>query len=124
MAEIKGHGILSLIVDGEMQNISGEFTVNLGLDKREAQEGDAGICGYTMKPQASHIGCEIVADGRFSLKDFLKLYDKDSVLSLKNGKIFKQYGAWCESDGEFSPMTGKLKFKMVSDQEIIEILGA
>lgn len=113
-------GIIEIKVDGVLYAAKGEFTYNLGANKREAVLGADVVHGYKETVQAPRIEGAITDRGDLDVKTILTLKDATSTLSLANGKIVVLKDAWYAGDGDISTEEGEIEMKLegLSAEEI------
>lgn len=103
-------GRIYIKVDGQQYDAKGDFTYNLGADKRDAIVGADGIHGYKETPQIPFI------EGAFTDApdlDLQKLAEGDNLtvtLELVNGKTIVLSNAWFA--GEASVTTGEAEISV------------
>jgi hypothetical protein len=113
-------GIIRLTIDGTQQRAKGNFTYNLGANKREAVIGADGVHGYKETPQAPFIEGAISDSSSLDVASLLDLTDSTVILEVANGKSIVLRDAYYTGDGEVSAEEGeiKVKFEGVSAEEI------
>ncbi len=116
-------GRLELAVDGEIYDAKGDFTYNLGADKREAVVGSDGVHGFKSSPQAPFIEGAITDRGTLDLAKVLRLGDAGgatATLALANGKTIVLREAWYAGDGNVTTAEGEIQLRLegVSAQEV------
>ena len=114
MAQRKG-GIIQFKVGGVMQDAKGEFTYNLGKNKREALMGSDKVHGFKETPQAAFIEGEITDRGTLDLGGLVDMTDVTVTLALANGKIISLPNAWYAGDGTGHTDEGNIAVRFESD---------
>lgn len=93
-------GTIHLKIDGDEQNVIGEFKFGLGKPTREGQVGHNGVHGYKEIPTIPFIEGEIRDSKNMSLDKLSQITDATITLELVNGKIYSFKNAWhCNTDG-------------------------
>ena len=107
-------GRIYVKVDGRQYDAKGDFTYNLGADKREAIIGADGIHGYKETPQVAFI------EGAFTDApelDLQKLAEGDNLtvtLELVNGKTIVLSNAWFAGEGSVTTGEGEISVRFES----------
>ena len=119
MSQRRG-GIIQLQVNGEIEDAKGNFTFNIGRNKREAIVGADTVHGYKETPQVPYIEGEITDRGTLDLGKLVSLVDATVTLELANGKVIALRDAWYAADGEGNSEEGtiKVRFEGKSGEEI------
>ncbi len=99
MAGNKRAGILYFKRNGTILDAKGNFTYNLGRDKREAIVGADRVHGYKEAPQVAFVEGEITDKGDLTVDDILNATDETITLELRNGKTVVFKDAWYAGDG-------------------------
>lgn len=107
-------------IDGVRHDAKGDFTYNLGADKKEAIVGADTVHGYKSMPQAPLIEGAITDRGDLSLTDILELDDATITLELANGKTIVLSSAWYAGDGNVTTEEAEIevRFEGLRAQEI------
>src|SRR5947209_5055852 len=92
-------GIVSFKIDGILYSAKGNFTYNLGQNKRETMIGSDGIHGYKETPQAPFIEGEITDSADLNLKTLVNLSDSTITLETGVGKVIALRNAWFAGEG-------------------------
>ena len=116
-------GRIELSIDGEVYDAKGDFTYNLGADKREGVVGADGVHGFTSAPQVPFVEGMITDRGTLNLDAVLRLGENDDVtatLALSNGKTIVLRSAWYAGDGNVTTAAGEVQFRLegMSAQEV------
>ncbi|WP_297668990.1 phage tail tube protein [uncultured Desulfovibrio sp.] len=107
-------GRIYVKVDGQQYDAKGDFTYNLGADKRDAIVGADGIHGYKETPQIPFI------EGAFTDApdlDLQKLAEGDNLtvtLELVNGKTIVLSNAWFAGEGGVTTGEGEISVRFES----------
>ena len=101
-------GILFAKVDGTQVKAKGNWTYNLGVNKKEMVAGMDGVHGYTEKPQIPFIEGAITDASDFDLAAFMALNDSLITLELANGKVIQLSNAVNASDGNVTTEEGEI----------------
>lgn len=99
MAGNKRAGILYFKRNGTILDAKGNYTYNLGRDKREAIVGADRVHGYKETPQVAFVEGEITDKGDLTVDDILNSQDETITLELRNGKTVVFKDAWYAGDG-------------------------
>lgn len=113
-------GILYFKVDGAQYEAKGNFTYNLGREKREAIVGADGVHGYKAMPQAPHIEGEITDRGDLDVAALMDLDDTTITLELANDKTVLLRNAWYAADGDIGTEEAnvQIRFEGMSAEEV------
>lgn len=104
-------GTIFFKANGVQYDCAGEFTYNIGANKREAIVGPEAVHGYKEMAQVAHIEGEIFDASNLDLRSFMDLVDATITLQLANGKTFVLHEAWNASQGDVTTGEGKIKVK-------------
>ncbi len=114
MAPNRRGGIISLKVNGILLEAKGNFSYNLGEEKREAIVGADRIHGYTEKPQVPMIEGEITDRITTDLSALARLTDVTVTLDLAVGKTVILTEAWFAADGTGNTEEGNIGVRFES----------
>lgn len=92
-------GMISLSVDGVIQNCEGDFEYNLGTPIRETLVGSDRVHGFSEKPQASFIKGNLRRMAGFDMKNFQNKDGVDAQLKLATGETFVFINGWVAGEG-------------------------
>lgn len=101
-------GILSFDVGDDRHNCAGEFTYNLGRDKREVMKGPDRVHGHKEEPQPAYVQGSIRDNSTLSVKDLLDTDGEDVFLQLRNGKTVAFYDCVYTHEGEINPQESEI----------------
>ena len=104
-------GVCYLLIDGKQHRVVGNFTYNLGQDKREPKLGPDGYHGFTENPQASKIEGEITDTDDLDVAAITKINGAVVTLELANGKTVVQHDAVYDHDGDVTTEQGNVQFR-------------
>jgi len=104
-------GIIFLKINGEVQDIKGSATYNLGRPKREAMLGADGIHGYSEVPQVPFIEGEITDRADMDVAAFLNTTDATITIELANGKVITLREAWYAGEGTVGTDEANIQFR-------------
>ena len=111
MATARVGGVVYLRVDDKLYPLGdGDITFNIGGLKREAVLANAGVAGFSAKPQVPYIEGELVHTKDLDIPALLVVEDARVTAELYNGKTVLLHNAYFAGDGEFTS-EGKLKFR-------------
>lgn len=100
MAGNKRAGILYFKKGGTVLDAKGNFTYNLGRNKREMIIGADRVHGHKEMPQAPRIEGEITDKGDLDVAQILDTEDETLTLELRNGKTIVLKEAVYTGDGD------------------------
>lgn len=107
-------------VDGVQYDAKGEFTYNLGQDKREAIVGADGVHGYKETPQVAFVEGAITDSADLDL-DALSLSDNVTVtLELVTGKTIVLANAWFAGEGSVKTGEAEISVRFESRKPAME----
>lgn len=112
MASQRVGGIIELKVNGSIYPAKGNFTYNLGRNRREGVVGADTVHGYKETPQIPFIEGEITDRADMSLTDLLTLKDATAYLRLANGKLVVLKDAWYAGEGTGNTEEGNIAFRL------------
>ena len=120
MANRRVGGIIFLKLNGTLLQAKGEFTYNLGVNKREAVIGSDTIHGFKEEPQPSQIEGAITDSDELDVQTILETRDATVTLQLANGKSVVMREAFYAGDGNVTSSEGEIEFMMqgISAEEI------
>ncbi len=105
-------GIIEVKANGVLYAAKGEFTYNLGANKREAVLGADNVHGYKETVQAPKLEGALTDSQDLDVKTILNLKDATVTLSLANGKIIVFKDAWYSGDGDVTTEEGEIQFQI------------
>jgi hypothetical protein len=105
-------GIIEVKANGVLYAAKGEFTYNLGVNKREAVLGADKVHGYKETVQAPKLEGALTDAGDLDVKTILGLKDATVTLGLANGKIIVFKDAWYSGDGDITTEEGEIQFQI------------
>lgn len=108
-------GIISLKIDGRQFAAKGNFTYNLGIEKREAVIGADAVHGYKATPQPAFIEGEITDGATVDLKALVETDGATVTLDLANGKSIVLRNAWFAGEGTGNTEEGNIQIRFESD---------
>ena len=113
-------GKISFKIDGEIYSAKGEFTYNLGRDKRAMILGSDGVHGAKTMPQVPFIEGKVSDSKTLDLPKLLAADDVTATLELANGKVVALYGAVYAAEGNVSTEEGEIDLRLegLSAEEI------
>lgn len=92
-------GIIQIKVQGEIYDAKGNFSYNLGREKRESIVGADRIHGYKAMPQVAFIEGEITDRGTLDLDRLVMGENLTITLELANDKVILLREAFFASEG-------------------------
>jgi hypothetical protein len=113
-------GLLELKINGEIQNAKGNFTYNMGKNKREAVVGADRVHGFKALPQVPFIEGEITDRSDLDIEALLDITDATITLGLANGKVITLKEAWYAADGDIGTEEANIqvRFEGKSAEEV------
>ncbi len=120
MAGQRRAGTLFLRIDGQLREIVGSFSYNLGAPKRDGLVGPDIVHGYKELPQIPMIEGEARDKDDLDVVALLNITDATITLELANGKTIALRNAWYAADGDIGTEEAniQLKFQGKSADEI------
>ena len=105
-------GKLQIQINGSKIDVVGDFTMNLGVDKRESLVGPDSVHGIKALPQPSSIKGEIRdAKDLDVINQILKMEDALITADVANGKTYSFPQMAYTADGEGSTENGTWQFE-------------
>lgn len=101
-------GKLFISSNGVRLAAKGEWTVNPGVDKRDAVVGADQVHGYMEKPQVPSFEGAVTVMPDLDVKALLNTKDATITLELANGKTPVLREAWYAGEGTFKTDEGEL----------------
>ena len=114
MANNMRGGIAYLQIDGELYEIKGNWTYNLGQPKRTAIVGTSDVHGFSEKPQPGVLEGKITDSAGLSLTRLMSIRDATITLALANGKTAVFRSAWWAGDGNVTTDEGEIDARFES----------
>jgi hypothetical protein len=113
-------GIIELKINGAIQSAKGNFTYNLGRNRKEAVIGADRVHGYKETPQVGFIEGEITDRDTLDLEGMVNITSATVYLRLANGKIIVLRQAWFAAEGTGNTEEGNIgiRFEGMSGEEI------
>lgn len=93
-------GLLEVAVNGTLLQVKGNYTYNLGKNKRESIVGQDRVHGYKELPQSPFIEGEATDAPDLDVEELLLHDDVTVTLKLANGKVIVLREAWYAADGD------------------------
>jgi len=120
MASQRRGGIIQVQIDGEVLDVKGNWSYNLGRPKMEGIIGADTVHGYTEKPQIAFIEGEITDSDEMDLEKLVTMKNGTVTLDLANGKMIALRRAWFAGDGTGNTEEGNIevRFEGKSAEEI------
>jgi len=113
MAQRRG-GIIQFKVDSILYDAKGNFTYNLGRNKREPIVGADGIHDFKETPQVAYIEGEITDRGNLDIDALLQATSSTVTLLSANGKTVVLKDAWYAGDGDVQTEEGNIQIRFES----------
>lgn len=101
-------GIIYIKVDGFQYDAKGNFTYNLGHDKRTPIEGADRPHGFATKPQTPRIEGAITDSGTLDVEGLVDIEDATVTLELANGKVILLSEAYYSNEGDITTEEGEI----------------
>jgi hypothetical protein len=98
MAQLRA-GLITLQINGEVQDAKGNFTYNLGRPARESIIGADTVHGYKETPQVAFIEGEITDRQTLDLAALVLVREATVTLALGNSKLIVLNDAWFAGEG-------------------------
>lgn len=113
-------GLLEVQVNGTLLQAKGNWTYNLGANKREAIVGADRVHGYKELPQAPYIEGEVTDASDLDVEALLRTDDATITLKLANGKVVVLRNAWYAADGNIQTEEAniQIRFEGKSAEEV------
>lgn len=113
-------GKLFFKVNGTQYRAKGEFTYNLGVDKKTMIPGVDGVHGFKSETVVPFIGGTITDGDDLDTKALAQVVDATITLELANGKVISLRGACFAADMDISTSEGEVpvRFEGLSAEEI------
>ena len=108
-------GFLNFRIGGTVQRAKGNWTINLGADKRDAVVGADGVHGAKSVPQIPFVEGELTDHADFSLQELIDTEQEDVILELLNGKKYIWPDAWFAGDGNMQTEEGNITVRFESE---------
>ena len=114
-------GTITFKVDGAQLDAKGNFTYNLGYEKREALIGADRIHGYKATQQVPFIEGELTDSKSMSLKTLVNAENVTVTLELANGKTVVGAGMWYAGEGTGNTEEANIGIRFEGDTVLQEI---
>lgn len=99
MAATRIAGIINFTVNGTIYNVVGNFSYNLGVNKREMMVGPDRVHGFKELPQVPYIEGDIRDAADLDVKILASIENATVVLNAANGKTIMLTEALFTGDG-------------------------
>lgn len=93
-------GIYQLTVNGNLYEVAGAATYNIGGEQRETLVGHDSVHGFKAMPLAPFVEVDLRDAGTLNVRTLKDLTDASVIVSLANGKTIVLSGAWWEGSGD------------------------
>lgn len=114
MARIGGK--IFIKADGFQYRAKGNWTYNLGKDKKEKVVGMDGVHGTKVTPQVPFIEGTITDGPDISAEQLLEIENATVTLELANGKIISLSGADFSGEGNITTEEGEIDARFEGDR--------
>lgn len=113
-------GIIELKVNSSIYSAKGNFTYNIGRNKKEGVVGADRVHGYKEMPQVPFIEGEITDKSNLDLEALATLDNATVMLRLANGKLIVLRQAWNASESTGNTEEGNIpvRFEGMSGEEV------
>lgn len=111
MANRRLGGILFIKVDGALVQAKGNFSYNLGVNKRTGISGAGSVHGYKEEIVIPFIEGQISDNDELDVKALADLTDVTVTAELFNGKTIVLRNAWAAADWDISTEEGEIAFR-------------
>lgn len=113
-------GVINIQANGVVYDAVGNFSWNLGFNKRDGMVGPDKVHGYTEKPQIPYIEGEIRDSQDITMAALMDLDDATITLQAANGKTYMWREAWyaAEGTGQTEEANIQFRFESMSAEEI------
>ena len=113
-------GILFLKINGNIYDAKGNFSYNLGREKRESIVSADKVHGYKSMVQPAFIEGEITDSADLDLESLILTDDATITLELANGKVIVLRNAWYSGEGTGQTEEGNIavRFEGASGEEV------
>lgn len=114
-------GKLFIKVNGTQYRAKGDYTYNLGVDKKTMIAGVDGVHGFKTETTVPFIEGVVTDGDDLDVKALASIVDATVTLELANGKVIALRNAVFAGDAEVTTGEGEIKvrFEGVSAEEII-----
>jgi hypothetical protein len=116
-------GRIQLTVDGVMYEAKGDFTVNTGVELREAIVGADRVHGYKATPQVASIEGALTDSGDLDTIALRMMTNVNVFLQLDNGKSWLLEDAWFSGESGMTTGEGEIPVKWESTHQAVEMKG-
>ena len=106
-------GLLSFTRNGKRLLAKGNFTYNLGLEKREEIVGSDGLHGFKVGPGTAMIEGEVTNTSELDTEELFLAEDETIQLNLRDGKIFVLRNASYAGEGSIETEEGNIGVRFV-----------
>lgn len=121
MSNLRRAGTVFVKVDARQFDAKGNFTYNLGGEKKTAIVGADRVHGFSAMPQASFIEGAITDASNLDVAAMMAVEDATVTLELANGKTVLLRNAWFASEGNITTEQGEIavRWEGMSAEELI-----
>lgn len=113
-------GRVYLKIDGTQYDAKGDFSYNLGNDKRDAIVGADGIHGYKETPQVAFIEGAVTDAPELDLDKLTQADNITVTLELVTGKTIVLPNAWFAGEGGVTTSEGEIAVRFESRRKGVE----
>ena len=108
MSDQRRGGLITLQINGEVQDAKGDFSANLGKPVRTSIVGADRIHGFTEVPQPGFIEGEITDRASLDLEALVTTEDATISMAMANGKMFVLHDAYYVGEGTVGSAEGAI----------------
>ncbi len=120
MANRRVGGILLFKLDGQLFQVKGEWTYDIGVPKRTAVVGADGVHGFKEEPKVPFMEGALTDNDELSLEALFRFRDGTATLELANEKIIVIREAFYAGEGTVTTGEGEIATRIegISGEEI------
>lgn len=112
MANRRVGGILLFKLDGQLYQAKGEFTYDIGVEKRDAVVGADGVHGFKEVPKVPFIEGAITDNDELDIEALFRFRDGTATIELANGKVVVLREAWYAGPGTVASEEGEIALRI------------
>ena len=107
-------------VDGVQLQLRGNLTTNIGDKERETVVGQDGVHGFTEKPMAPFIECEITDHRDLDIPALGEITDATVTAEMATGKVYVLRNAWSLKAPDLNAAEGSMtiRFEGLRGEEV------
>ena len=121
MSDQRRGGLITLQINGEVNDAKGDFTANLGKPQRTSIVGTDVVHGYTEAPQPGFIEGAVTDRVGLDLEELVTGDELTISMLMANGKMFTLHDAYYVGEGTVNTSEGEIGVRWEGRGEEVKV---